>query len=80
MRAFNPWPVAEAEIAGERVRIHAAEPVDASGAPGEPVRHSRTRLVIACGEGALAILRLQRAGGRVIDGADYVNARPELKR
>ena len=80
IRAFNPWPVAEAVIAGERVRIHAAEPVDAQGAPGEPVRASRSRLAIACGDGALAILKLQRAGGRVIDAADYVNARPELKR
>jgi methionyl-tRNA formyltransferase len=80
IRAFNPWPVAEAVIAGERVRIHAAEPVTAQGAPGEPVRASRSRLAIACGDGALAILKLQRAGGRVIDAADYVNGRPELKR
>ncbi len=82
IRAFNPWPVAEAVIAGERVRIHAAEPVDAygaPGAPGAPVRASRSRLAIACGDGALAILKLQRAGGRVIDAADYVNGRPELK-
>jgi methionyl-tRNA formyltransferase len=80
IRAFNPWPVAEGVIAGERVRIHAAEPVDARGVPGEPVRASRSRLAIACGDGALAILKLQRAGGRVIDAADYVNGRPELKR
>jgi methionyl-tRNA formyltransferase len=80
IRAFNPWPVAEAMIAGERVRIHAAEPVDAQGEPGTPVRASRSRLAIACGDGALAILKLQRAGGRIIDAADYVNGRPELKR
>lgn len=80
IRAFNPWPVAEADIGGERVRIHAAEPVDAQGEPGQPVRASRSRLAIACGEDALAILKLQRAGGRVIDAADYVNGRPELKR
>jgi methionyl-tRNA formyltransferase len=80
IRAFSPWPVAEASIAGERVRIHAAEPVEANGTPGELVHASRSRLVVACGEGALALLRVQRAGGRVIDAADYVNARPELKR
>ncbi len=80
IRAFNPWPVAEADIAGERVRIHAAEPVDAMGTAGDPVRASRSRLAIACGTGALAILKLQRAGGRVIDAADFVNGRPELKR
>lgn len=80
IRAFSPWPVAEAVIAGERIRIHAAEPVAVSGVPGEPVHASRSRLAIACGDGALALLRLQRAGGRIIDAADYVNARPELKR
>lgn len=79
IRAFNPWPVAEADIGGERVRIHAAEPVDAHGEPGKPISASRSRLAIACGDGALAILKLQRAGGRVIDAADYVNGRPELK-
>jgi len=79
IRAFHPWPVAEADIGGERVRIHAAEPVDAHGEPGLPVRVTRSRLAIACGSGALALLRLQRAGGKVIDATDYVNARPELK-
>lgn len=80
VRGYQPWPVAEAEIAGERVRIHAAEPVAGSGEPGTTIRGTRSRLVVACGDGALAILKLQRAGGRVIDAADYVNARPELKR
>jgi methionyl-tRNA formyltransferase len=80
IRAFSPWPVAEAELAGERLRIHAAEVVPGSGPAGEPIHGSRSRLVVACGEGALALLRVQRDGGRIIDAADYVNARPELKR
>lgn len=80
VRAFQPWPVAQAMIAGELVRIHAAEPAPDSGIPGEPIHHSRSRLCIACGTGALVLLRVQRAGGRVMDVADYVNARPELKR
>ncbi|MFO1495698.1 MAG: methionyl-tRNA formyltransferase [Lysobacterales bacterium] len=80
VRGYQPWPVAEAEIAGERVRIHAAEVVSGQGTPGEPIRGTRSRLVIACGDQALAVLKLQRAGGRVIDAADYVNARPDLKR
>jgi len=79
IRAFHPWPVAEAEVGGERLRIHAAEPVDASGEPGSPVKVTRCRLAIACGTGALALLRVQRAGGKVIDATDYVNARPQLK-
>jgi methionyl-tRNA formyltransferase len=80
IRGYNPWPVAEADLLGERIRIHAAETVPGSGTPGEPIHGSRSRLVVACGSGALALLRVQRAGGRVIDVTDYVNARPELKR
>lgn len=80
VRGYQPWPVAEAEIAGERVRIHAAEVVAGQGTPGEPIRGTRSRLIIACGDQALAVLKLQRAGGRVIDAADYINARPDLKR
>ncbi len=80
IRAFQPWPVAQATIAGESLRIHAAELMDGHGEPGEIIAGTRSRLCIACGTGALALLRIQRAGGRVMDVADYVNARPELKR
>lgn len=84
VRAFDPWPVAEAEIAGERVRVWAAR-VAGPGTPdprepGAVVSASKHGIDIACGEGVLRILKLQRAGGRVIDAADYLNARPELRR
>ncbi len=85
VRAFDPWPVAEADVAGERVRVWGAESRDAgtgagdSRKPGEIVAAGRHGIDVACGEGVLRILKLQRAGGRVIDAADYVNARPELR-
>ena len=84
VRAFDPWPVAEAEIAGERVRVWAAEAGDQGPAagdqePGSVVTTSKHGIDIACGEGTLRILKLQRPGGRVISAADYLNARPELK-
>ncbi|TAN06001.1 MAG: methionyl-tRNA formyltransferase [Rhodanobacteraceae bacterium] len=84
VRAFNPWPVAEAKLAGERVRVWAAQvlAVDAaSTAPaGSVLGASKHGIDIACGEGALRILKLQRPGGRAISAADYLNARPELRR
>jgi methionyl-tRNA formyltransferase len=85
VRAFDPWPVAEAEIAGEKVRIWSAQARDPGpGArdpvqPGMVVAVSKHGIDIACGEGVLRILKLQRPGGRVISAADYLNARPELK-
>ena len=81
VRAFDPWPVAEAELAGERVRIHAARALPAvhGKAPGTILAASRDGLDVACGEGALRLLQVQREGGRAISAADYLNARPALK-
>ena len=84
VRAFDPWPVAEAELAGERARIWSATAVNPVPGPRSPIHGSviaasKHGIDIACGEGVLRILKLQRAGGRVIDAADYVNARAELR-
>ncbi|HET6907492.1 MAG TPA: methionyl-tRNA formyltransferase [Rhodanobacteraceae bacterium] len=85
VRAFDPWPVAEAEIAGERVRVWAAQVRESeignrkAGNPGEIVAASKHGIEVACGEGVLRILKLQRAGGRVISVADYLNAKPRLR-
>ena len=80
VRAFNPWPMTEAQVAGERLRIHAAVAVDeAHGrAPGTLLRADRDGLDIACGDGALRIRVLQREGGKPITAADYLNARRDL--
>lgn len=81
VRAFNPWPVAEADLAGERLRLHAAIalPLEHRAAPGKLLFAGRDGLDVACGEGALRIRTLQRAGGRAITAADYLNARGDLK-
>ncbi|MCR6663215.1 MAG: methionyl-tRNA formyltransferase [Luteimonas sp.] len=80
VRAFDPWPVAEAEVGGERLRIHAATalPVAHETSPGTVLAASRDGIDIACGEGALRLLRVQRAGGKVLAAADYLNARRDL--
>jgi methionyl-tRNA formyltransferase len=81
VRAFDPWPVAEAEIAGENVRIWAARAFAQTHAhaPGSVIASQRDGIDIACGEGALRVTALQRAGGKRITAADYLNARPELR-
>ncbi|HEY3519912.1 MAG TPA: methionyl-tRNA formyltransferase, partial [Rhodanobacteraceae bacterium] len=66
-----------------RVRIWAALALPSSESrvpsPGKIVAASKSGIDIACGEGVLRILKLQRAGGRVISAADYLNARSELR-
>jgi methionyl-tRNA formyltransferase len=81
VRAFDPWPVAEAEVAGEHVRIWSAQAIDQARhlPPGSLVAAQREGIDIACGEGVLRVQSLQRAGGKRISAADYLNARPELR-
>lgn len=81
VRAFDPWPGSDAEITGERVRVWGACALDHAqqAEAGRVIGVSREGITIACGEGALGITTLQRAGGRRISAADYLNARPELR-
>ncbi|KQY54866.1 methionyl-tRNA formyltransferase [Lysobacter sp. Root494] len=81
VRAFNPWPMAEAVVAGERLRLHGAVAVDEAHnvAPGTLLRAARDGLDVACGEGVLRIRVLQREGGKAITVADYLNGRPDLR-
>ena len=81
VRAFNPWPMADALLAGERVRVHGAVALDEThaAAPGTLLRAGREGLDVACGQGLLRIRVLQRDGGKAITAADYLNGRAELR-
>jgi methionyl-tRNA formyltransferase len=81
VRAFNPWPMAEAMVAGERLRLHGAVALDEmhGTTPGTLLRASRDGLDMACGEGVLRIRVLQREGGKAITAADYLNGRADLR-
>ncbi len=80
IRAFNPWPVAETLLQGERTRIwkarvnHAAEPV-AEVTPGKVLRCQRDGFWVQTGEGVLAIEELQLPGKRAVAFTDFVNGR-----
>ena len=80
VRAFDPWPVAEARIGGERLRIWSARalPATTSDAPGTILAASATGLDLRCREGLLRVTEIQRDGGRRIGVRDWFNARPDL--
>ncbi len=82
VRAFNPWPMADAMLGGERVRVHGAIALDEAheATLGSVLRAGRDGIDIACGSGALRMRVLQRDGGKAITAADYVNAQRELTR
>jgi methionyl-tRNA formyltransferase len=72
VRAFNPWPSAYTEAAGQVLKIHRAAVVPPSqpGGPGT-VLADRQRLIVACGEGALALDEVQPAGRQRMEGAAF---------
>lgn len=69
VRAFNPAPGAFIEINGERMRLLAAETLDADGPPGTVLDD---RLTIACGGGAIRPTQVQRAGRGPMAVADLL--------
>lgn len=80
VRAFNPWPMAEGVLGGERLRLHAAVavPREQEAEPGTVLAAGRDGIDVACGEGMLRLRVLQRDGGKAITAADYINARRDL--
>jgi methionyl-tRNA formyltransferase len=74
VRAFRPAPGAFALLKGEALKIWRARALDASGVPGT-VLEAGQELVVACGQGALAISELQRAGGRRLSAEDFLRGR-----
>jgi methionyl-tRNA formyltransferase len=77
VRALDPIPGAVTLLAGKPIKIWASEPVSGHfGVPGTVVRADSGGLVVACGEGALAVRELQRAGGRRLNVADFLSGNP----
>lgn len=76
VRAMTPWPGATARLPdGRALKLLEARPADGSGAPGLVLRADKRGVVVACGEGALAIERAQVEGKRPALPADLVNGR-----
>ncbi len=85
VRAFCPAPAAFAYDGGRRLKILAADVAAdaATGAePGTVVSNGPDGFVIACGHGALRILKVQPEGKRAMPAADYLRGRkgPALER
>lgn len=79
IRAFTPWPgtfTSSAHDDQSRMKIWNAESVDGAGRPGEVIVADATGLIVACGEGALRLISLQRDGGRQISAGDFLRGSP----
>ncbi len=75
VRAFDPWPGAFFEIGGARVRVIAAA-VLPGGRGQKPGIVIDDCLSVACGEGVLQPLRLQRPGRAALDAPAFLRGFP----
>jgi methionyl-tRNA formyltransferase len=73
IRAFDPWPGSFTSLLGAPLKILAAEPTIASGAPATILDN---RLTIACGSGAIRLTRVQLAGRSALDADAFLRGHP----
>ncbi|MBX3275252.1 MAG: methionyl-tRNA formyltransferase [Sandaracinaceae bacterium] len=76
VRGLSPWPGAFTTLSGARLMVHRTRPTDGAGAPGEVLRAEGDALVVACGEGAVALCELQLAGKRRLDARAFLSGHP----
>ena len=73
VRGLSPHPGAWCQARGERLKILYCDPMEGHGNPGEILDD---RLTIACGEGAVRLARVQRAGRAAVDSAEFLRGFP----
>jgi methionyl-tRNA formyltransferase len=78
VRAFDPFPGATFQAGGETIKLWRAqvERLDVAAAPGSVIAVDGQQLVVACGDGALALLDVQRPGGKRGPVAQWLQAQP----
>jgi len=74
VRAFRPSPGATSTLRGESIKVWRAQLASGSGTPGV-VLASHGALLVACGDAALAIEELQRAGGKRMTASEFLRGR-----
>lgn len=79
IRAYNPFPGALSNMAGTPVKIWQARPEAASDLfpePGTVVAADGNGVVVACGEGVLRLLTLQKPGGKRLPVGEFLRGFP----
>jgi methionyl-tRNA formyltransferase len=76
IRAFNPVPGARTSIDGFEVKVWRAQPLAGSGEPGLIQSAGDEGVVVFCGDGALVLTELQRAGGKRLGAREFLRGHP----
>ena len=75
LRAFDPFPGATSQFSGETIKCWRAIRRDAHGEPGQVLAIDDVGVTVACGEGALCLTELQRAGGKRLPAKQFLQGR-----
>jgi methionyl-tRNA formyltransferase len=73
IRGLSPYPGAWLEIGGARVKVLRSTRADASAAPGTVLDN---KLTIACREGAVRLVQVQRAGKQPMSAEEFLRGTP----
>ena len=76
IRGLSPFPGAWCEVDGQRVKLLASRLAEGAGTPGEVLNDT---LTVACGDGAVELLKLQRAGKGAQDREVFLRGFPIAK-
>ena len=72
LRAFDPFPGATATLNGDVIKCWRGVVESGSGAPGRVLSVDEQGIAVACGDGALRLTELQRAGGKRLPAAAFL--------
>jgi methionyl-tRNA formyltransferase len=74
VRAFDPFPSAQAALAGETIKLWSAraQPAAEAGVPGQVLALEAEGVRVQTGEGVLVITELQRPGGKRLAAAEFL--------
>jgi methionyl-tRNA formyltransferase len=73
IRGLSPFPGAWCALNGERIKVLRTTGGEGRGAPGSVLDD---RLTVACGDGALRIVELQKAGAKAMRAEDFLRGTP----
>jgi methionyl-tRNA formyltransferase len=74
VRALNPWPGTFSTWSGATLKVLDCAPAEATD--GEPGTVLDDQLTVACGTGAVRLLRVQAPGGSAMAAADFLRGHP----
>jgi methionyl-tRNA formyltransferase len=75
VRGMSPWPGASTTARGRGLKVHATRVIDLPSAPGTVVLADPSRVVVACAERAIELVRVQVEGKKAIQAGDWFSGR-----